>query len=88
MKRSKLSGEKYFRKKGAPESKMVLSPVFKKISRPRTEKYYKESGNLRARSHPVKFPTCKKGLKRSLESGVAAHMSLIPALRRQRLVNL
>ena len=32
-----------------------------------------ESDDLRARSHPAKFPTCEKELKKSLEPGVVGH---------------
>lgn len=38
-----------------------------------TKKWNKGSGDLRARSHPAKFPTCEKELKKSLEPGVMVH---------------
>lgn len=59
---------------------MALSAVFKEINKLRN----KGSGDLRARSHLAKFPTCRKTLKKSLELGVVGTL-LIPALGRQRL---
>ena len=37
------------------------------------KKWNKGSGNLKARSHPAKFPTCEKELKKSLDPGVVGH---------------
>ena len=38
-----------------------------------TKKWNKGSGDLRGRSNPAKFPTCKKELKKSLEPSVMGH---------------
>ena len=37
------------------------------------KKWNKGSGDLRARSHPAKFPIFEKKLKKSLETGVAVY---------------
>ena len=37
------------------------------------KKWNKGSGDLRARSHPAKFPTCEKELKKNLEPSVVVH---------------
>ena len=37
------------------------------------KKWNKESGDLRAGSHPAKFPNCEKELKKSLDSDVVGH---------------
>lgn len=75
MKRNKLSKGKYtmynLRRKRTLGSGMELSPVFKKMNKLRNEK--KQSGDLREISHPAKFSTCKKELKKSLEPGVVRH---------------
>ena len=56
---------------------MRFNPVFKEIKS--LKKYLiprgnKEHGDLRARLHPVKFPTREKELKESLGLGVVVHI--------------
>jgi hypothetical protein len=58
--------------------------VFKEISRLKILNGIKRSGNLRARSHRAKFPSCKRELKNILGVGLVL-MSLIPELRRKEI---
>jgi hypothetical protein len=52
----------------------------KQIKEIHNVKWIKGSGDLRARSHPAKLPTCERGLKKSL-SQAWWYTSLMPALQ-------
>ena len=66
-------------------SGIELNSVFKEIHE--LKKWNKKNGSLRARSHPAKFLTCEKELKKNFKLGVVGH-TLIPALGKQRMVDL
>lgn len=81
-KRTKVNTVNYkmqvLRRKGAPKSRMELSTLFnthiKKLFVPvhngMVTSKWSGSGDFRARPHTVKYPTCKKELKKSLKTGV------------------
>jgi hypothetical protein len=66
MKKSKLSKEKC---KNVQFDKTKSTRKCKQIKKKSSDKWNKESGDLRARSHPAKLPTCEKELKKSLGLG-------------------
>lgn len=70
---SKLSKEKYLYrlKEREPQNVDVGAPSAQRDKRFKEKpdaKWNKENGNLRARPHSAKFPTCEKELKKSLSN--------------------
>ena len=72
MKENKLDKKKYkmhsFRRKRAPKKYNGLKSSDqgnKKFNEKPDAKWNKGSGDLRARPHPAKLPTCEKELKKS-----------------------
>lgn len=60
---------------------------FSSLGDKQIKKWHEGSKNLRVRAYSTKFPTGGKEFKNHLELSAGVH-AFIPALQRQRLVNL